>query len=310
MTRLTLGVALAALALPAPSRAWIPKCGDAPFRDGDGRLWVTWVVPVPAGARVRPLRRGEFPQAAWKATEAHYPALLDRIEKGRKLEKRPVDVASCQAAPTGSTHRTSSPRDLRRWEWREYEIDPEAPATPLLEAYSSELWDFYAMAIGHPPLACERDAPEKDEAKIRARCEPERLALDHTVPLHTHAVVLLGGKTVTVYLRSVVLSRDDSGSRQHCLVNDGLRVEFPARHDGKLKLPMRFAKLLEKEQYSLIVDLLSSHPLPRNQPAGARVEEVGAEELHALKRSYGLRLVWEGPVKDEEYLLLPVTVAR
>lgn len=309
MTRLTLGVALAALALPVPSRAWIPKCGDAPFRDGDGRLWVTWVVPIPAGARVRPLRRGEFPRTAWKATEAHHPALLDRIEKRHLLAKRPVDVASCQAAPTGATHRTSSPRDLRRWEWREYEIDPEARATPLLEAYSSELWDFYAVAIGHPPLACEDGAPEKDEARIWARCEPERLALDHTVPFHTHAVVLLGGKTVTVYLRSVVLSRDASGSRQHCLVNDGLHVEFPARRDGKLKLPMRFAALLDGEEYSLIVDLLSSEPLPPTAPAGARVEEVGAEELRALKRSHGVRLVWEGPVKAED-LLLPVTQAR
>lgn len=309
MRRLTLGLALAALALPVPSRAWIPKCGDAPFRDGRGRLWVTWVVPIPAGAQVRPLRPGEFPPSAWKATGAHHPALLDRIEKRHLLPKRPVDLDKCEAAPTGATHRTSSPRDLRRWEWREYEIDPEARATPLLEAYASELWDFYAVAVGHPPLACEAGATEKDRAAVRARCEPERLALDHTVPFHTHAVVLLGGKTVTLYLRSVVLSHDASGARQHCLVNDGLRVEFPARRDGKLKLPMRFAALLDGEEYSLIADLLSSEPLPRTAPAGARVEEVEAQELRELKRSHGVRLVWEGPVKPED-MLLPVTAAR
>lgn len=309
MRRLTICLALVALALPVPSRAWIPKCGDAPYRDADGRLWITWVVPIPAGARVRPLRPGEFPRSAWKATEAHHPGLLDRIEKKRLLAKRPVELAGCVAVATGDTHRTSSPRDLRRWEWREYEIDPEARATPLLQAYADELWDFYAVAVGHPPLACEAGAPEKDEARTWARCEPERLALEHTVPFHTHAVVLLGGKEVTLYLRSVILSRDASGSRQHCLVNDGLRVEFPARRDGKLKLPMRFAALLDGEEYSLIVDLLSSGPLPRTAPAGARVEEVGAEELRALKRSHGVRLVWEGPVKPDD-LLLPVTAAR
>lgn len=309
MTRLTLGLALAALALPFPSRAWIPKCGDAPYRDDDGRLWITWVVPIPAGARVRPLRPGEFPRSAWRASEAHHPGLLDRIQKKQLLARRPKELAACTAAATGDTHRTSSPRDLRRWEWREFEIDPEARATPLLEAYSSELWDFYGVAVGHPPLACEAGAAEKDEARTWARCEPERLALDHTVPFLTHAVLLLGGRDVTLFLRSAILSRDASGSRQHCLVVDGLRVEFPARRDGKLKLPMRFAALLAGEEYSLIVDLLSSEPLPRTAPAGARVEEVEAQELRDLKRSHGLRLVWEGPVKAED-LLLPVTVAR
>jgi len=308
MIRLTLGLALVALALPVPSRAAIPKCGDAPFRDGSGQLWITWVVPIPAGARVRPLRRGEFPPTAWKATEPVYAALLARIEKKHLLAKQPPALESCAAVPTGVTHRTSSPRDLRRWEWREFEIDSEARATPLLEAYAAELWDFYAVAIGHPPLACEAGATG-EKARAWARCEPERLALDHTTPFHTHVVVLLGGRTVTAFLRSVVLSRDASGSRQHCLVNDGLRVEFPARRDGKLKLPMRFAALLDGEEYSLVVDLLSSEALPGTAPPGARVEKIDAEELRALKRSHGVRLVWEGPVKAED-LLLPITVGK
>jgi hypothetical protein len=155
-----------------------------------------------------------------------------------------------------------------------------ARATPPLVAYQAEAVDFYAMGVRHPDV----------------KGEEERLGLEITTPIHTHAVLDVGATRVTAWVRSVIESRNQSGSIRHCFRSRGIQMTFPVRPDGRIWVRQRFAELLDDDAV-VIVDLRTAKEstvrVPGDVKADIQVESLGRMEDGKGRSLFVNRVYWK-----------------
>ncbi|HEU4383062.1 MAG TPA: hypothetical protein VFR85_06090 [Anaeromyxobacteraceae bacterium] len=227
------GFICAALLLPVSARAE-GKCGDAPFRLADGRLVVTWTLPVPAGATVTQVVPRQFPAL----DESAFRSDVAAFDAGRYAS--PAKAALITGRPGGLSVELMPTSDIREYERfnRQFEIPPEQRPEEVIRDYFGDGYRMYASVVEHPQV------PEGERGSFnRCSCTVQRAVLVHD------------GKTERMFVRTTFLSaKDDRSSPMTFAPAGGLLVTFPR---AKAWFPQRFNEMVLEARTLVSLDVLT-----------------------------------------------------
>ncbi len=232
-------VMLAALAaVPAAVRAE-GKCYDAPYRLADGRVTVTWTVPVPANATVEQIAPGQFPAV----DETLFRSDVAVFEGGRYA--RAAKVGLVKGSPGGLSVEQKPTGDMRALEsfWKQFDIPAEPRASEVVRDYFRDGYKMYSAVVEHPPV------PEAErESFSRCSCTVQR------------AVVVHDGKTERVFLRTTFISaKGDRSSPLEFAPEGGLLITFPR---SQAWFPQRFNEMILEARTLVSLDVLTPREIP------------------------------------------------
>lgn len=231
--KLATGFICAAMLLPLSARAE-GKCDDAPYRLADGRLVVTWTLPVPAGATVTQITPKQFPAVDEGALRSDVAA----FDAGRYAS--PTKAALITGRPGGLSVELKATGDARQYERfnEQFEIRPGPRDSEVLRGYFKDGYWMYTSVVEHPQVA------EAERGKFnRCSCTIQRAVLVHD------------GKTERMFVRTTFLSaKDDRSSPLIFAPEGGLLVTFPR---AKAWFPQRFNEMVLEARTLVSLDVLT-----------------------------------------------------
>lgn len=222
--RTLLAVIAAALLSPGTARP-DGKCGDAPHRLASGRLVVTWVTPIPAGAAVQQVGNEVFQLLG----SDDHPQLLAKYRQKRK------------AATLQDSFVASSLPELQQWE-AGFGITPEPEPARLLSAYFTRGYRVYGTLVEHP------DVPEaRRPAYTICSCTLQR------------ALIVWDAGQERIYVRSWFHSAAGPGEAHNFAPAGGLLVSYPA--PDRITLPLGFSEVTAEPNSYPVTEILTKKPL-------------------------------------------------
>jgi len=216
----------AALLLPGAARAE-GKCGDAPYRMADGKVVVTWVLPVPAGT--------EMPEHVDDAVlrmagpDGH-PSIPAKYGKNRKAASLQVRFLAKSLA------------ELQAWE-AQYDVAPEPGPTRLLQSYFDRGYWMFGTLVEHP------EVPEARRTSFtKCTCTLQR------------AVIAWDAGVERIWVRSWFHSAASESEFHNFHPAGGLLVKLNS--PSRIWFPLAFSEVAAEPSSYPSLDILTKKPLP------------------------------------------------
>jgi hypothetical protein len=232
---------IAALTSATPAYADL-KCGDAPFAFGENDLVVTWIGPVPKGARVRYADEKVFELIERQLGRETALELPDKYRKGLHY----VDLANA--------HVSTSVREAEAW-LKRYHIDLESGPSRTFQGYIDRGNVIFSTLIEHPPVP---NFPEFKACSI----------------ILQWGIIVINEGHETLYLRSYFHSSDGKGSSVNFAPRGGLRINFPSKTAW---FPLELTKYIYEPAAAVVLDVVTATPKKLNPPAPFRTDNMNVK---------------------------------